>query len=100
MKAPLLAFCLCLGAPGFARADKLVPVPVPNGDCADESLAGFRFRYDVEPVKQDQYVENHKWIKAGVVAGKKCVMIQAPVSVLVTQTAKAKAAHSRDNASP
>ena len=88
MKAPLLAFCLCLGTARFASADKLVPIPIPNGDCADASLAGFRFRYDVEPVKQDQYLENHKWIKAGVIGGKKCVTIQAPVSVLVTQTAK------------
>jgi hypothetical protein len=92
MKAPLLAFCLCLGSTALVRADKMIPVPIPNGDCADASLAGFRFRYDVEPVKQDQYVENHKWIKPGVVAGRKCVTIQAPGGVLNGQAAKVETA--------
>lgn len=92
MKALLLAFCLSLGVVGLARADKMVPIPIPNGDCSDPSLTGFRFRYDVEPVRQDQYVENHKWIKAGVIAGRKCVMIQAPSSILQTQTAKVETA--------
>jgi hypothetical protein len=92
MKVHLLAFCLCLGSALSARADKMVPVPIPNGDCSDATLAGFRFRYDVEPVKQDQYIENHKWIKAGVVGGRKCVTIQAPAGVLAGPTAKVETA--------
>ena len=92
VKAPLLALCLSFGATGVALADKMVSIPIPNGDCSDPSLTGFRFRYDVEPVKLDQYVENHKWIKAGVIAGRKCVMIQAPSSVLQIQTAKVETA--------
>ena len=75
-----------------AEAGKPVPVPIPNGDVSDPTLKGFRFRYDSPPNQQEQYVGNHKWVKSGVVQGRKCVMIQAPASVLAIQTAKVESA--------
>jgi hypothetical protein len=55
-------------------------------------LKGFRFRYDALPNRQEQYVENHKWISHQALDGRKCVAIRAPKSVLEIQTAKVETA--------
>lgn len=73
-------------------AEKATPVPIPNADVSDVSLKGFRFRYDEAPNRQDQYVDNHKWVNGGKVSGRNCVMIQAPKAVLEGPTAKVESA--------
>ncbi len=79
--------------PVYSVAGKPTPVPVPNGDCSDSSLRGFRYRYDAQvPNMQEQYVENHKWVSHQVIEGRKCVAIRAPKSVLEIQTAKVETA--------
>lgn len=90
MKVPLTILCAGLWMHSAVLAE--TQIPIPNGDCSDASLRGLRFRYDVEPVKQDQYVDNHKWVKFAEIEGRKCVTIQAPSAVLQTQTAKVETA--------
>lgn len=88
MKIARLGFFLVNFFPVFSLCAKPVALTVPNGDCSDSSLKGFRFRYDTAPNMQEQYLKNHQWISHQELAGRKCVAIRAPKSILEMQTAK------------